>query len=78
MGGLFIIGIATHVADMGIGEGDDLAAVREVGEDLLITGHGGIEYHLSDRLTVISDGFAGKPGPVFQNQQGGFAHVTSV
>jgi len=31
------------VADERVGHGDDLAAVRGVGEDLLVTGHGGIE-----------------------------------
>mgnify|MGYP002389275141 CR=1 FL=1 len=41
--GLVILGIGARVADVGIGQGDDLAGVRGVREDLLVARQCGIE-----------------------------------
>src|SRR6266550_1122728 len=59
------------VADVGIGHRDDLAAVRRVGEDLLVPGHPGVEDHLPGRERPLG----AEAGPlerrtVLQHQQG--------
>ena len=47
-GTLVVVGGGAVVADVRVGEGDDLAGVAGVGEDLLVAGHGGVEDHLSE------------------------------
>jgi hypothetical protein len=51
---------------MGIGQSDDLPGIGRIGKDFLITGHGGIEYHLSDGVAAGSDGNAFEKGAVSQ------------
>jgi hypothetical protein len=41
--GFRIGGVRTIIADLRIGEGDDLSAVGRIGEDFLIAGDGGVE-----------------------------------
>jgi len=41
--------VDSRVTDMGIGQGNDLAAIRRIGEDFLVTGHRGIKYHFPSR-----------------------------
>ena len=55
---LDVIVVGADIADMRKGEGDDLARIGRIGQDLLIAGHGGVEADLAD-------GFAGRaePGP---------------
>ena len=48
--GFRVFGVHTDVADVRIGQRDALLTVRGVGEDFLITGHGGVEHHFADRL----------------------------
>jgi hypothetical protein len=67
--GLFIILVGSGIADVGIGERDDLAAVRRVGEDFLITGHRGIENHFAGRLAIGADCLAPELGAVFEYQK---------
>jgi hypothetical protein len=55
---LHIFGIHPDVADVRIGQCDDLLAVGRVGEDFLIAGHRGIEYHLADAAAGSTDGNA--------------------
>ncbi len=69
-GRFLVLRIHTGVADMGIGQGDDLTGVGRVGQDLLVTGHGGVEHHLADGLTRGTDGDAMEQTAVFQCQQG--------
>jgi hypothetical protein len=38
-----IVPVGTYVADVGIGEADDLAGVARIGEDFLVAGKTGIE-----------------------------------
>ena len=45
--GLDILGIGAHDADMGKGEGHDLPGIGGIGQDFLITGHGGVEADLA-------------------------------
>ncbi|MNR25521.1 hypothetical protein D3C85_1426760 [compost metagenome] len=56
--GLGIFRVGADVADMRISQGDDLPGIGRVGKDFLITGHGSIEYYLSDGVAVGSDGDA--------------------
>ena len=48
--GLDVLLVGSDIADMGKREGDDLARIGGIGEDLLVPGHGGIEAHLADRM----------------------------
>ena len=41
--GLIIIHAGSVVADLRIGEDDDLAGIRGIGEDFLVAGEGGVE-----------------------------------
>jgi len=70
-GGFFIVEIRADIADMRIGQTDDLAGVTWVGENFLITGETGIE---NDFATAARDGARGaavKYAPVFQSENGG-------
>ena len=43
-----ILAIHADVADVRIGQRDDLALVRRIGEDLLVAGHRGVEHDFAD------------------------------
>ena len=49
---LDVLGVDAVVADLGIGHGDDLPAIRRVGEDLLIPGHRRVEADLAVDLPL--------------------------
>jgi hypothetical protein len=72
---LDIIGIAAGVADVGIGQGHDLARVRRVGQDFLIAGHGRIEDDLTDGGPRHADGTPTKQATVGEGKNGGLVHV---
>jgi hypothetical protein len=55
----FIFRISAGIADVRVSQGDDLAGIGGVCQNFLITGHGGIEYHLTDRFSGGSN--AGSP-----------------
>ena len=46
---LLVLGVHAGVADVRVGQRDDLPAVGGIGEDLLVAGHGGVEHHLARR-----------------------------
>ena len=54
-GGFDVLGIHADVADMRIGQRNDLAGVARIGEDLLIAGDRGVEHHFADRRTGGAD-----------------------
>ena len=67
----FVVEIGADVADMRIGQADDLPRVAWVREDFLITGEAGIE---NDFAAAARDGACGtavKYAPVFQSESGG-------
>jgi hypothetical protein len=66
-----VLGIGPYVADMRIGERDDLPRIRGIGEDLLVARHCGVEDNLSDRLAVAADAVSAKNAPVGEYQDGG-------
>ena len=63
---LDIFGIDAVVAYQRIGHGHHLAAVRRIGENLLVSGHAGIEHHFTPGFTGPGKAFAGKGSSVFQ------------
>ena len=68
-----IFGIDADVADMGIGQRDDLTGVGRIGKDFLVAGHRGVENDLADRATVRADRSSTKHRSVGQRQQRGHA-----
>jgi hypothetical protein len=70
-GRFFIVKIGADIADVRIGEANDLPGVAGVGENFLITGEAGIE---NDFAAAARDGAsrtAVKYAPVFQSESGG-------
>jgi hypothetical protein len=53
-----------------IGKGNDLLGVGRISKDFLIAGHGGVEHHLSNGLTVGSNGFAAKNAAISKGEYG--------
>lgn len=53
--GLHIVAIGTGIANMGVGQGNDLSAIGWVGQNFLITRHCRIEDHLADSLAFGPD-----------------------
>ncbi len=72
--GVFVVDAG--VADVRGGHGDDLAAVRGVGQRLLVSGHAGVEDHLAERLALRAEGGAVQRGAILKHQQGAsFGHL---
>ncbi|MNG23442.1 hypothetical protein D3C84_1080470 [compost metagenome] len=55
---------------MRISQGNDLLGVGRIGKDFLIAGHGGVEHHLTNGLTVGSNGFAAKNAAISKGEYG--------
>ena len=69
-GALGVLGVDADVADLRAGHGDDLAAVRGVGEDLLVPGHARVEHDLARGLPPGPERGPGQHGAVFQGELG--------
>src|SRR5690606_19913087 len=69
--GLDILVIGADIADVREGEGDDLAGIGRIGEDLLVAGHGGVEADLAGGDAGGADADALEARPVPQDQYGG-------
>ena len=72
--GLVVLLGAAGVADMRIGQRDDLPRIGRIGQDLLVAGHGGVEYHLADAQAGRTDGNAFEDGAVFERKDCSFCH----
>ena len=70
-GGFFVVEIGANVADVRIGQADDLSGVTGVGENFLITGEAGIENDFAAAARDSACGAAVKYAPVFQSESGG-------
>ena len=68
--GFDVLVIGADIADMGEGEGDDLAGIGGIGEDFLIAGDGGVEADFSDGIARGADAMPLENGAVFQHQNG--------
>ena len=56
------------ITDQRVSHRDDLAPVARVGQDLLITGHGGIKTDLSIHLTLGTERVSLKDGSVLKGE----------
>ncbi len=70
---LDVLDIGPGVADVREGEGQDLAHIGRVGQDLLIPGHGGVEDHLAERRTDGAAADALQDGAVREREHAGDA-----
>ena len=66
---IFVVDAAA--ADMRIGQRDDLTAIGGIGQDFLVTGHGGVEYHLAYCAAGGADSIAVKYGAVGERKDSG-------
>ena len=66
-----VLGVDADVADVRIREGDDLARVRRVGQDLLVAGHRRVEDDLADRVPRRADRAPAEDAAVGERQQRG-------
>ena len=71
---LVVVRVRAGVADVRVGQGDDLARIGRVGQDLLVSRHGGVEHHLARRRAGRADGNAPKHGAVLESQDSGCRH----
>jgi hypothetical protein len=55
---------------MGESEGDDLAGVGRIGEDLLVSGHRGVEAHFAEGLAEGAEARPPEDRAVLQDQHG--------
>jgi hypothetical protein len=70
-GGFAVFAIDTVVADVGIGQGDDLTAVGRIGQDFLVAGQRGVEDDFADAAAAGADALALKHRSVGQGKKGG-------
>ncbi len=63
-----VFAVDAGVADVGIGQGDDLARVAGVGQDFLVAGHGRVEDDFSGGVPFGADRVSEKGGAVGQGQ----------
>ena len=68
---LVILGGDAGIADMGEGEGDDLAGIGGIGHDLLIAGHRGVEDQFGHHLSGGAEAPAVKDCAVCKHQASG-------
>src|SRR6185312_468465 len=64
-----ILGIDPGVADVRVGQGDDLPGVGRIGQDFLVTGHGRVEDDLANRLANRAHGMAAEHAAVCEGEQ---------
>ena len=67
-----VLVIGADIADMREGEGDDLAEIGGVGQDLLVAGQRRVEDHFGLHLAGGADALAFDDGAIGQNEQGGW------
>ncbi len=70
---LDVFRVDADVADVRIGERDDLSRIRGIGEDLLISGHRRVEHDLTCRMSDGADRHAAKDRAVGERQYRGRA-----
>jgi hypothetical protein len=67
----FVVKIGADIADVRIGEADDLPGVTGIGENFLVTGEAGIENDFAAAARDGAGSAAVKEAPVFQSESGG-------
>src|SRR5579862_799157 len=69
--GLDVVLVGADVADMGKREGDDLARIGRIGEDLLVAGHRGVEADFAGRVACGAEADPFQHGAVGEHEQCG-------
>ena len=64
-----VLRVDANVADVRSGEQNRLPAVGRVGQNLLVTGHAGIEHQLENSVSRRAEWLTGQGCPVFQNKR---------
>ena len=67
----FVVEVRADVADVRVGEADDLAGITGVGEDFLIAGEAGVENNFAAAAAASAGGAAVKDAPVFERECSG-------
>ena len=65
-----VVAVRPVVANLGVGQHDDLSAVRWIGEDFLIACDGGVEYHFAFAIFRSAEGGTLEHRAVFECQDG--------
>ena len=78
IGGFEVVIIGADIADMGEGEGDDLAGIGGVGEDFLIAGHGGVEADFAHGLAFGAKALAFDDGAIGEDEEAGDAGLVPI
>ena len=60
LGSFNVLRVDAVVANVGVGQRDDLLTVTRVRQNFLVTGHGGVEHKLADRGASSSYGISNK------------------
>ena len=68
--GFLVVEIGAHVADMRIGEADDLPGIAGVGENFLVAGEAGIENDFAAAARARSSRASMKHAPVLKRERG--------
>lgn len=76
MGRFLVAPVDADIADVRVGQGDDLLAIGRVGQDLLIAGDRSVEHDLATGMALGADGFALEQTAVFQGQKRGFPQAS--
>ena len=71
--GFEVVVVGADVADVGEGEGDDLAGIGGVGQDFLVAGHGGVEADFAHGFAFEAKSLAFDHRAVGEDQEGGHA-----
>ena len=66
-----VLVVGADVADMREGEGDELAGIGGIGENLLVTGHRGVEADFADRLSFRAEAKTFEHGAIGQHEKRG-------
>ena len=67
---LHVLLVDAVVAQLGIGEGDNLTRIRRIAHDLLVTHHGRVEHNLAEGLALRSNTSAPEGRAVLKRQEG--------
>jgi hypothetical protein len=66
--GFLVLAVGAGIADVRIGQRNDLPALGRVGQDFLVSRHCGIENHFAYRFSIFADRRTVKDGSVLERQ----------
>ena len=74
LAGFRVFGVDAVVADLRVGHAHDLSAIGWIGDDLLVSGHGGVETNFPGGGSGGSEGGSMEIATVFEGEYGGGRH----